>query len=109
MKTVAVLSGYGLYSCGFSSANVFVAVFLSKFLDHHSYIVFFLVLFLFFFLFCFFLADKNMDGNKERDKKQSALLKELQEKFMTTDSAVLQTKKLNSGEHYTDLDSVNFT
>ena len=50
-----------------------------------------------------------MDGNKERDKKQSALPKELQEKFMTTDSAVLQTKKLNSGEHYADLDSVNFT
>ena len=50
-----------------------------------------------------------MDGNKESDKKQSALPKELQEKFMTTDSAVLQTKKLNSGEHYADLDSVNFT
>ena len=49
-----------------------------------------------------------MDGNKERDKKQSALPKELQEKFMTTDSAVLQTKKLNSGEHYADLDSVKF-
>ena len=46
-----------------------------------------------------------MDGNKERDKKQSALPKELQEKFMTTDSAVLQTKKLNSGEHYADLDT----
>ena len=30
-----------------------------------------------------------MDGNEERDKKQSALLKQLQEKFMTTDSAVL--------------------
>ena len=53
----------------------------------------------------FFLANKNMDGNKERDKKQSALPKELQEKFMTTDSAVLQTKKLNSGEHYADLDT----
>ena len=50
-----------------------------------------------------------MDGNEERDKKQSALSKQLQEKFMTTDSAVLWRKKLNSGEHYTDLDSVNFT
>ena len=67
------------------------------------------MLFLFFFFVLFFLADKNMDGNEERDKKQSALPKELQEKFMTTDSAVLQTKKLNSGEHYADLDSVNFT
>ena len=45
-----------------------------------------------------------MDGNKKRDKKQNALPKELQEKFMTTDSAVLQTKKLNSGEHYADLE-----
>ena len=42
---------------------------------------------------------------KKRDKKQSALPKELQETFMTTDSAVLQTKKLNSGEHYADLDT----
>ena len=50
-----------------------------------------------------------MDGNKERDKKQSALPKELQEKFMTTDSAVLQTKKLNSGEHYADLDTSEST
>ena len=50
-----------------------------------------------------------MDGNEERDKKQSALPKQLQEKFMTTDSAVLWRKKLNSREHYTDLDSVNFT
>ena len=36
-----------------------------------------------------FFSDKNMDGNEERDKKQSALPKQLQEKFMTTDSAVL--------------------
>ena len=50
-----------------------------------------------------------MDGNEERGKKQSALPKQLQAKFMTTDSAVLWRKKLNSGEHYTDLDSVNFT
>ena len=56
-----------------------------------------------------FFSDKNMDGNEERDKKQSALPKQLQEKFMTTDSAVLWRKKLNSGEHYTDLDSVSFT
>ena len=49
-----------------------------------------------------------MDGNKKRDKKQNALPKELQEKFMTTDSAVLQTKKLNSGEHYADLESTLF-
>ena len=50
-----------------------------------------------------------MGGNKESDKKQSTLPKELQKKFMTTDSAVLQIKKLNSREHYTDLDSINFT
>ena len=50
-----------------------------------------------------------MGGNEESDKKQSTLPKELQKKFMTTDSAVLQIKKLNSREHYTDLDSVNFT
>ena len=56
-----------------------------------------------------FFSDTNMDGNEERDQKQSALPKQLQEKFMTTDSAVLKRKKLNSGEHYTDLDSVNFT
>ena len=37
----------------------------------------------------FFFSDKNLDGNEERDKKQSALPKQLQEKFMTTDSAVL--------------------
>ena len=105
MKTAAVLSGDGLYSSGFSSAHVFfVAVFLSQILDHHSHIVFFYCFC--FFCFCFvFFADRNMDGNEKRDKKQNALPKELQEKFMTTDSAVLQTKKLNSGEHYADLDT----
>ena len=106
MKTAAVLSGDGLYSCGFSSAHVFfVAVFLSQILDHHSHIVFFFSAFAFFVFVFVFFADRNMDGNKKRDKKQNALPKELQEKFMTTDSAVLQTKKLNSGEHYADLDT----
>ena len=30
-----------------------------------------------------------MDGDEERDKKQSALPKQFQQKFMATDSAVL--------------------
>ena len=97
MKTAAVLSGYGLYSCGFSSANVFVAVFLSQILDHHLHIVFFFTAFAVFFFF-FLQIEIRMEI-------KSALPKELQEKFMTTDSAVLQTKKLNSGEHYADLDT----
>ena len=29
--------------------------------------------------------------------------------MVTTDGAVLQSRQLNSGEHYADLDSVNFT
>ena len=97
MKTAAVLSGDGLYSCGFSSANVFVAVFLSQILDHHLHIVFFFLLLL---LFLFFFLQIEI-----RMEIKSALPKELQEKFMTTDSAVLQTKKLNSGEYYADLDT----
>ena len=97
MKTAAVLSGDGLYSCGFSYANVFVAVFLSQILDHHLHIVFFFLLLL---LFLFFFLQIEI-----RMEIKSALPKELQEKFMTTDSAVLQTKKLNSGEHYADLDT----
>ena len=96
MKIAAVLSGDGLYSCGFSSANVFVALFLSQILDHHLHIVFFLLLLL--FLFFFLQIEIRMEI-------KSALPRELQEKFMTTDSAVLQTKKLNSGEHYADLDA----
>ena len=105
MKTAAVLSGDRLYSCGFSSAHVFfVTVFLSQILDHHSHIVFFYCFC--FFCFCFFFLQIEIRIEiKKRDKKQSALPKELQEKFMTTDSAVLQTKKLNSGEHYADLDT----
>ena len=66
MKIAAVLSGDGLYSCGFSSANVFVALFLSQILDHHLHIVFFLLLLLFLF---FFFADRNTDGNKKRITK----------------------------------------
>ena len=96
MKIAAVLSGDGLYSCGFSSANVFVALFLSQIFDHHLHIVFFLLLLL--FLFFFLQIEIRMEI-------KSALPRELQEKFMTTDSAVLQTKKLNSGEHYADLDT----
>ena len=98
MKTAAVLSGYGLYSCGFSSANVFVAVFLSQILDHHLHIVFFFFTAFAVFVFVFLQIEIRMEI-------KSALPKELQEKFMTTDSAVLQTKKLNSGEHYADLDT----
>ena len=96
MKIAAVLSGDGLYSCGFSSANVFVALFLSQILDHHLHIVFFFTAFA---VFVFFLQIEI------RMEIKSALPRELQEKFMTTDSAVLQTKKLNSGEHYADLDT----
>ena len=105
MKTAAVLSGDGLSSCGFSSAHVFfVAVFLSQILDHHSHIVFFFFTAFAVFVLFFLQIEIRMEI-KKRDKKQSALPKELQETFMTTDSAVLQTKKLNSGEHYADLDT----
>ena len=69
MKTAAVLSGDGLYSCGFSSANVFVAVFLSQILDHHLHIVFFF--FTAFAVFFFFFADRNTDGNKKRITKRA--------------------------------------
>ena len=67
MKTAAVLSGDGL-SCGFSSANVFVAVFLSQILDHHLHIVFFFTAFA---VFVFFFADRNTDGNKKRITKRA--------------------------------------
>lgn len=68
MKIAAVLSGDGLYSCGFSSANVFVALFLSQILDHHLHIVFFFTAFA---VFVFFFADRNTDGNKKRITKRA--------------------------------------
>ena len=54
--------------------------------------------------------DEDEDSDVETTRVSEGASGQVPDSSMeTTDGAVLQSRQLNSGEHYADLDSVNFT
>ena len=61
-----------------------------------------------------FFADESMDEGKDSDAETTRVTEGASEQLHESsiemmDSAVLQSKRLNTGENYANLDSVNFT